>query len=217
MPCIMECLKYTLASDLYKQIKLNAMKRKWRKKNPHNMTVPVSIFNIDNVEVGKKTYGRLKVIDFANEHKLKIGNYVSMADDITFILDAEHHLNNISTYPFRTNLLKSRVSEAFGKGDIIVEDDVWIGYGATILSGTHIGQGAVIAARAVVTSDIPAYAIVGGAPAKVIKYRFDNKMVEKLMKIDYSKITQNEIEKHIDALYQELKYDKQLEWLLKEE
>ena len=213
MPCIMECLKYTLASDLYKQIKLNAMKRKWRKKNPHNMTVPVSIFNIDNVEVGKKTYGRLKVIDFANDNKLKIGNYVSMADDITFILDAEHHLNNISTYPFRTNLLKSRVSEAFGKGDIIVDDDVWIGYGVTILSGVHIGQGAVIAAGAVVTKDIPPYAIVGGVPARVIKYRFSKDIVDELMKIDYSKLTKELIVEHIDELYSELEEIEQLKWL----
>ena len=68
--------------------------------------------------------------------------------------------------------IKIQSTEAFGKGDIIVEDDVWIGYGAVIMSGVTIKQGAVIAAGSVVVKDVPAYSIVGGAPAKIIKYRF---------------------------------------------
>ena len=100
-----------------------------------------------------------------------IGNYISIAQNVHFLLDVEHFANHISTYPFKVKLLHSQKSESFSKGDIIIDDDVWIGYGATILSGVRIGQGAVVATGAVVTSDVPPYAIVGGVPAKVIKYR----------------------------------------------
>ena len=105
--------------------------------------------------------------------------------------------------------------EGKSKGNIYVDDDVWIGYGAIILSGVHIGQGAVIAAGAVVTVDIPPYAIVGGVPAKVLKYRFESDMIEELLKIDYSKLDKEMIEEHIDDLYIELKNPKQLDWLPK--
>ena len=103
------------------------------------------------------------------------------------------------------------------KGAIIVDDDVWIGYGATIMSGVHIGQGAVVAAGAVVTKDVPPYAIVGGVPAKVIKYRIEPEMIEELLKIDYGKLTKEDIAKHIDDLYTELNDPSQLDWMPKKE
>jgi serine acetyltransferase len=96
-------------------------------------------------------------------------------------------------------------NEAFSKGNIVIDDDVWIGYGVTILSGVHIGQGAVVAAGAVVTKDVPPYAIVGGVPAKIIKYRFSPEIIEELMKIDYSKLEEDDIKNHIDDLYSEIK------------
>lgn len=108
-------------------------------------------------------------------------------------------------------------SEEFSKGNIEADDDVWIGYGATIMSGVHIGQGAVVAAGAVVTKDVPPYAIVGGVPAKVIKYRFSEIMIEELLKIDFSKLTEEAIKSHIDELYTELEGVGQLEWLPKKE
>ena len=103
--------------------------------------------------------------------------------------------------------------EAISKGDIIVGDDVWIGYGATILSGVYIGQGAVIAVGAVVSKDVPAYAIVGGIPAKVIKYRFSESVCKTLEKIDYSKIDEEFVKKHIDELYEEIDENTDLSWL----
>lgn len=93
--------------------------------------------------------------------------------------------------------------EAISKGDIIV-DDVWFGGDATIMSGVHIGKGAVIAAGAVVTKDVPPYAIVGGVPAKIIKYRFNENVIKKIIKIDFNKLTIDKVRKNKDLFYQEM-------------
>ncbi len=102
-----------------------------------------------------------------------------------------------------------------GGGGIVVEDDVWIGFGATILSGVHIGQGAVVAAGALVTKDVPPYAIVGGVPAKLIKYRFEQELVRELVDIDYSRLDKQDVREHLDELYSELREKDQLGWLPK--
>lgn len=207
--------KYSILADIYKNIKFNNFKRKWRFKNSHNNTIPNSVFDMTSVTVGNFTYGRLNVVCFNKKNSLIIGNFVSLADDVTFVLDADHYMNHISTYPMRVQITKECKAESIGKGNITVGDDVWIGYGATIMSGVHISQGAVVAAGAVVTKDIPPYAIVGGIPAKVIKYRFSPEMIEELMKIDYSRLTKEQIEQHIDELYLELKDKRQLDWMTK--
>ena len=174
------------------------------------------MYDFNRVSVGNGTYGTINVIQFDNNSKgnLKIGNYCSIAPDVSFVIDGEHNYKLISTYPFKQRYLGGKdVSES--KGDIVIGDDVWIGYRATILSGVKIGQGAVVAAGAVVTKDVPPYAIVGGVPAKVIKYRFEPEMIEELLKIDYGKLSKEDIEKHIDDLYTELKNPSQLDWMPK--
>ena len=100
--------------------------------------------------------------------------------------------------------LHTENGESFGRGDITVDDDVWIGFYATIMSGVHIGQGAVVAAGAVVTKDVPPYAIVGGVPAKIIKYRFSPEVIEQLLKMDYSKLTDNMIREKNNDIYNSL-------------
>lgn len=189
-------------------------RKRWREKNRFNTTIAINLFDIDSVIIGKNTYGGIAVLNYNDFYKLTIGNFCSIATDVMFILDADHYTNHISTFPFKVKLLGEK-QEGVSKGDIIVDDDVWIGYGATIMSGVHIGQGAVVAAGAVVTKDVPPYAIVGGVPAKVIKYRFEPEMIEELLKIDYSKLTKEDIEKHIDDLYTELKDPNQLDWMPK--
>lgn len=205
----------TLLHDLWMQHKKNTFKRCWRNENSHNGTIAMDFFDRNLVIVGKNSYGELNVVSFAEKNKLKIGNFVSIAQQVLFLLDVEHYTDNISTYPFKNKILKTAENEAFGKGDIIVEDDVWIGYGAKIMSGVKIGQGAVVAAGAVVVKDVPPYAIVGGVPAKVIKYRFEPEMIEELSKIDYSKLDESLIRDHIDELYTKLTDKSQLSWLPK--
>ena len=127
-----------------------------------------------------------------NRDRLIIGRFCSIACGAKFLFtSANHAMRSLSTYPFpiffeEWGLDRTRVADAWdNKGDIVVGSDVWIGYEAVVLSGVTIGDGAIIGARAVVTRDVPPYAIVGGVPAKVIKYRFDQATVENLLRIKW--------------------------------
>lgn len=190
-------------------------RKKWRRKNTHNATFMGTDFDLDSVSAGNESYGLLNVINHNRGQKLIIGNYVSIAPNVTFVLNGEHSINHISTYPFKTHILHTVPYEALSKGDIIVDDDVWIGVGVTIMSGVHIHQGAIIAAGAVVCKDVGAYEIAGGIPAKVIKRRFDNATIEQLIKIDYSKVNREMIQEHIDILYKDDFEESDLNWLPK--
>ena len=196
-------------------IKNKKKKNEWRRRNNHNSTEIVGDFDINCVEIGKETYGGIRTYTFGRNQKLKIGHFCSIAENVMFILEADHYVNYISTFPFKVKTLKSEPFEAISKGDIVVGDDVWIGYGSIILSGVKIGQGAVVAAGAVVTKDVPPYAIVGGNPARIIKYRFSEDIIEELLKVDYSKLNASEVEIHIDDLYKKVTTKEQLKWLPK--
>ena len=168
-------------------------KRLWRKQNAHNETSIINDFPFEHVSVGKKTYGELRVIDFASSSddsasKLEIGSFCSVASDVTFVLNGEHRIDTVLSFPLEVKVFKTRKFEAFGKGNIVIDDDVWVGHGAVILSGVHIGQGCVIASGSVVTKSMPPYSICAGIPAKVIKKRFADDVIEKLMQCDLSKI-----------------------------
>ncbi|MBR6152370.1 MAG: CatB-related O-acetyltransferase [Lachnospiraceae bacterium] len=182
----------------------NKIRKKWRELNQHNSTEMIEVFDVGKVKVGKESYGDIHLVSFGENTKLSIGNYVSIAQDVHFILDADHPINQISTFPFKVKSLKIQKYEALSKGSIIIDDDVWIGYGVKILSGVHIGQGAIIGAGAVVTKDIPPYAIAVGTPAKVVKIRFDENLVDYLLTFDYSKLDKDMIQEHLDDLYEDI-------------
>ena len=173
--------------------------RKWRRNNKYNNTRLRRYCPCELISVGKWTYGDLHVYASNRTSKLVIGNYCSIANGTKFILSSEHDMKHISMYPFKT-MMGFNGNDATSKGDIVLEDDVWIGCNAVILSGVHIGQGAVVAAGAVVTKDIPAYAVVAGNPAHIIKYRFDKEYIDELLKIDFSKIDKN-IVKYNEKLF----------------
>lgn len=158
----------------------------WRKRNPHNFTVPANQFKMDAVKVGKGTYGNLFVVtrDY-QDVRLIIGSYCSIAGGVKFLLSGNHQYDILSTYPYELLILNNpSAGIAVAKGNIEVGDDVWIGENAIICSGVKIGQGAIVAAGAVVTKDVEPYAIVGGNPAKVIKYRFNEKIRERISKLN---------------------------------
>lgn len=160
----------------------------WKRRNRHNMTAPVNVFDHAKVSVGKGSYGGLEVLFFGTPgERVEIGHYVSIGPHVTFLAGGEHRLDCATTYPFRA--YGAGEVEAVTRGPIVVEDDAWIGLGAKILSGVTIGQGAVVAAGAVVVRDVPPYAVVGGVPAKLIRWRFPEAVRAKLLKIDWPAMT----------------------------
>ncbi|QDS87346.1 Streptogramin A acetyltransferase [Rosistilla ulvae] len=168
---------------------------------------------VENIIVGDYTYyddpaGPERFIDNVLYHfpfigdKLTIGKFCAIGRGVKFIMNgANHPMAGVSTYPFwifgkgwESNA--PAVGSLPHKGDTVVENDVWIGYEATIMPGVKIGNGAIIAAKSVVTSDVPAYTIVGGNPAREIRCRFADPDADRLTTIAWwdwpaPKITQH--------------------------
>ena len=137
-------------------------------------------------KVGRSTKGVANVFLYGDEREeIVIGEFCSIAES-TFISSGRHLYSSLSTGIMNYERQRKEAS----KGPIIIDDDVWIGYGCIILSGCHIGQGAIIAAGSVVTKNVEPYSIVGGVPAKTIKYRFNKDIIEELMNVDFKKLSE---------------------------
>jgi len=164
------------------------------------------------VEVGDHTYGHPKVFYWQENATLKIGKFCSIAEDVVIFLGGNHRVDWVTTYGFPVFLdewpegagiengpgfVKGR---PYTKGDVIIENDVWIGYGVTIMSGVKIGNGAVVGARAVVTRDVEPYTIVAGNPARVIRKRFSEEVIGKLLKLSWWNWPEEKIRKHVKLL-----------------
>ncbi len=123
--------------------------------------------------------------------KLIIGKFCAIARGIEFVMNgANHRMNSVSTYPFHImgggwEDFTPKLSELPLKGDTVVDNDVWFGQNVTVMPGVHIGDGAIIAANSVVTKDVLPYHIVGGNPAKIIRKRFDDELIENLLKLQW--------------------------------
>lgn len=142
-----------------------------------------------------------------NGDKLKVGKFCSIACGAKFLFtSANHTMHSISTYPFpiffeKWGLDVTNITSAWdNKGDIVIGNDVWIGYEAVVLSGVTIGDGAIIGTRAVVTKDVPPYTIVGGIPAKPIRKRFSDEVISKLLELQWWNWPENRIKENIDAI-----------------
>lgn len=136
----------------------------------------------------------------------EIGSYCSVSDHV-FIGGAEHPVDWVSTSPVFHNTRHSGPSKRFAKFDLpktkrtIIGNDVWIGHGVTIKQGVIIGNGAVVGSNALVTKDVAPYAIVGGVPAKTIKYRFSQDVINRLEEVQWWNLPDEEITKRIDLFH----------------
>ena len=142
-----------------------------------------------------------------NKDKLMIGKFCSIACGAKFIFNsANHTLTSLSTYPFpiffeEWELDRKDVANAWdNKGNIVIGNDVWIGYEAVILAGVTIGDGAIIGTRAVVTKDVSPYTIVGGVPAKLIRKRFSENVINTLLEIKWWDWSREKISEKINAI-----------------
>lgn len=193
-----------ILSFVKKGIVLFSHKKSWRKLNKHNNTVAMRFFDRKKVSVGQYSYGHLNVFDWGGDgERLQIGNCVSLAEDVKFILGGNHSITGYSTFPFSALSGLEPGIDAKCKGAIIVNDDVWIGLGVIVLSGVTIGRGAVIAAGSIVSKDVPPYAIVAGNPAKIIKYRLSEDEIQIASNVDFGKVQLDLInEDNIGFLYE---------------
>ena len=142
-----------------------------------------------------------------NRDRLIIGKFCSIACGAKFLFNsANHTLSSLSTYPFplffeEWGLEKKNVAASWdNKGDIVIGNDVWIGYEAVIMAGVTIGDGAIIGARAVVTKDVPPYMVAGGIPAKPIKKRYPEETIAALSELKWWDWPENRIAQNLHAI-----------------
>ena len=151
------------------------------------MHFPASRSEGARVTLGDFTYGSPYILNDVEGVWCHIGKFCSIAENVVIMAGGEHRVDWITTYPF--NVFMEGVSGLQGhptsKGDVIIGNDVWIGYGSIILSGVEVGDGVAIAAGSVVTKSIPPYTIVGGNPARVIRKRFSEDIVEALLSMKW--------------------------------
>lgn len=150
--------------------------------------------------VGKHTYGHqnIKVFEWGEGAKLKIGSFCSLGGNLSIYLGGNHRIDWVTTYPF--GHIKQNVFDRFNgeghpktNGDVVIGNDVWIGANSVIMSGVKIGDGAVIANNSHIVKDVEPYSIVGGNPAKLIKYRFTNDIITKLLQLKWWEMEDKEI------------------------
>jgi acetyltransferase-like isoleucine patch superfamily enzyme len=156
------------------------------------------------VEMGLGSYGVPRIMIYAHDStRLVIGSYTSVAIRATFILGGNHPLDRVTTFPLRMKRgLPGAGTDGYpnSKGDIQVGSDVWIGYGALVLSGVTIGHGSVVAANSTVITDVPPYAIVAGNPAKVIRYRHSPEQCAALLEIAWWNWPAADVDAAVDLL-----------------
>jgi acetyltransferase-like isoleucine patch superfamily enzyme len=157
-----------------------------------------------NINVGPGTYGAegISIFDWQQGATLEIGNYCSIAPGVTVLLGGNHRYNRVTTYPFniKNGFGHNTEPDGYSNGNVIIQNDVWIGYGVTIMSGVTIGNGAIVAANAHIIKDVAPYTIVGGNPAKLIRNRFTPVQTNALLALAWWDWPLHKIEQFADLL-----------------
>jgi acetyltransferase-like isoleucine patch superfamily enzyme len=175
-----------------------------------------------HVEIGRFTYGidHLKIREWGEGASLKIGSFCSIADEVTIFLGGNHRVDWLTTFPFGHVFVDHFCTDPVlghpsTNGSVSIGNDVWLGSNVTVMSGVSIASGAVIAANSTVTRDVLPYEIVGGNPARSIRLRFEQTVVEKLIMLSWWDMEVGEIENLIPTLLSEPSLDN-LDFLLSE-
>jgi acetyltransferase-like isoleucine patch superfamily enzyme len=152
---------------------------------------------------GNFTTGSPRVLSWGTDEKLIIGKFTMFADCVTILVGGEHDLQRPTCYTLKKSfgVPDEGNLDSSSKGPVIIGNDVWVGYGSIILSGVKIGDGAIIGAGSIVTQDVPPYAIVGGNPARLIRYRFSQDKIAKLLEIAWWNWSEEKIKDNIDYFY----------------
>ena len=147
--------------------------------------------------IGVGSYGIPTVHDWQEGTTLSIGAYTSIADDVHIFLGGQHRTDWVASYPFPAFIEEARSIQNYGgtRGDVRIGNDVWLASGCTILSGVTIGDGAVVAARSVVSRNVEPYSIVAGNPARHIRFRFDQRTCEALLATAWWNWSEEEVRK----------------------
>lgn len=157
--------------------------------------------------IGAHTYGDIELIDSNNSDDINIGKFTSIGPNVKIIC-GNHNYKFVSNYPFKSiwnTFWKplDDIDDHIYNGVTYIGNDVWIGHSVIIKGGINISDGAVIAAGSVVTKDVPPYAIVGGSPAKILKYRFEKEQIQKLLKIKWWEWSDEKINENLEQIMSE--------------
>lgn len=166
----------------------------------------VMCIDIDSYIVGAKLETSLNFHVTDGVHNLQIGKYSSLAEDILFLVDMDKDYKQVcmgAVSAFQGHAYKGKINRK-RRGQVIIQNDCWIANGVTILGGVTVHNGAIIAAASVVTKDVPAFAIVVGNPARVIKYRFDEQQIQHLQRIAWWDWSQDKIKKNAEWFHRDV-------------
>jgi chloramphenicol O-acetyltransferase type B len=149
--------------------------------------------------IGRESYGHPEVHVFDKETTLRIGAFCSISTEVHIFLGGDHRIDWVTTFPFSVLWEKGKHFSGYPKtkGDVIIGNDVWVGYQAVIMSGVCIGDGAVVGAYAVVTKDVPPYGVVAGNPARLVKKRFDEETIRRLLQVKWWEWDDQKIERFL--------------------
>ncbi|WP_050591074.1 MULTISPECIES: CatB-related O-acetyltransferase [unclassified Mesorhizobium] len=159
----------------------------------------------NHVSIGRHTYGVTwrKILFPTKDAPLQVGSFCSVAGQVLFMCSGQHPIDSATSFPIHSRLLSQPEPTGNGRpGGIILGNDVWIGHGSIILPGVSIGDGAVVGAGSVVTKDVPPYAIVAGNAARLIRYRFSDDVIAKMLAIRWWEWSDDKIKQEVVSLTQ---------------
>lgn len=177
---------------------------------------------MDRIRLGKHSYCDATIHRWpGQDSRLIVGNYCSIAAGSHVLLGGEHRHNWLTTFPFTSERFHANFPEAdtlldsstFTNGDVVIENDVWVGYGAIILSGSRVCNGAIVGAGAVVRGTVHPYTVVVGNPARVKHYRFDWPTVRRLLESEWWNWPDDRVRRNLHILCAPPNYPAPIEFL----